>query len=507
MDNTILILIKIITALYFNDKSEDKNNQIYEEIEIMLSEIKLDLRAGVGIGTEESAIESLRFTAEWMVYNKEGGYNRADILQRLSVNLQGNNEYILIAKEAIDENITAIDARARVVSIMQELRYNKTRVKLKTTILRANAKLNFSGDYIEVGHFVNELMSELTEVHSKSVTTNSGLVGKVDFTNDESIEAALTKGVELADETGKLNTGFQGLNKACGGFGPPRGALVNFGGLTHHYKSGILKDMLLNLPVYNDPWMWDNTKKPMIFGISFENTIDQDIKILYQKLYECKFNLPCDIAKIDIKEATLFVKEHFQQRGYTVHMEHYDPNNFSIYDLFDILNKLIDAGYEIHATICDYLGQIAHNTFGDRVDSKIQKTFEMVRNFCYPKGITFFTAHQLSTAAQKLAAENSAGFTKKVNSGGWYMDCQSLHTKLDIEFVLHKHKHIDGEAYLMFGRGKDRFNNNTPESHQHFMMKFEPIGGIRPDVYTASSALYALPKVIDSATDENVWGD
>ncbi len=502
MENNILQLIKIITALYFNDKAEDDNPNIYDEIQNILKNIKVDPRVLSSLGNDDAVIESLRYTAEWMIYSK-CNFNRLDLLQRLSVNLQSDNDYIAIAKSYLDPEITSIDARKRANGIMQELRYEEKRNKLKAAIAKANAQLNFGSDYIEITPYINNLMTELGELHSSTNNETQGLLGKVNFTDDEDIENALTKGISLVDETGVLNTGFIGLNKACGGSGIPRGFLVNFGALTHCYKSGILIDLCLNIPVYNDPWMWDDTKKPMIMRISFENTIEQDVIILYKKLYEIKYKKRWAAGDVNIADAKNELKAHFQQRGYTFEMLHYDTANFCIYDLFDVLNKYIDYGFEIHAVMCDYLSQIAHHTFGDRLDSKIQRTSDMTRLFCYPKGITFITAHQLSTAAQEESKKNSVNFTKLVCTGGWYMDCKSLHTKLDLEFVMHIHKHIDGNDYLMFSRGKHRGGENTPQSHRHFIYQFQDLGGIMPDYGSEPMVLYSLPKVMDTNIEIN----
>lgn len=497
----------MITALYYNDLAEDNNPQLFEEIQSMVSEIKIDTRASSGLGGEELVIEALRYTLERMLANKEGHYDRQDLITTLSINLQGNNEYILIAKNALEENVTSIDARKRVTSIMQELRYEKKKNKLRQVVTKMNAKVNFSGEFFELSPLVNTIMMELQEIQfNKSSEEITGFVGRVNFTDEESIEEALTKGVELNSAEGLWNTGLRGLNAAAGG-GPSRGALVNFGALTHNYKSGILNDLFLNLPVFNQPWMWDSTKKPLILNISFEQTIDQNIILLYEKFYEVKYNKPCNIKDINYGDAKKELKEYLEQNGYTVLMEHYEPSNFCIYDLFDILNRYIDEGYEIHAVICDYLSQIAKNTAGDKDEMKIQKTFEMTRNFCYPRGITFFTGHQLSTEAQQLSRENTTTFTRKVCTGGWYMHCKALHTKLDLEFVMHIHEHQDGNKYLMFSKGKHRIGGSkVPLKYNHFIYKFEQVGGIVPDVLEENSrVLYELPRSISMDDVVESW--
>lgn len=384
MENNILQLIKIITALYFEDLAEDDGTHIIEEIQQALSNIKIDNRGSSGLGSEDAAIESLRYTAEWMLTNTSVGYSRENILQRLTVNLQCNNDYIEIASNSLDEKITALTARKRVNEILSELRFEKRKSRLRQLITKANAQINFSGDFIDNSVFIRELMGELENMGSVDSEEIIGHVGTVNFDDAKAIRSALEKSVEANSTEGLLDTGFQGMNKACGGNGIPRGAMVNVAALTHCYKSGMLIDLALNIPMHNDPWMWDIEKKPLILRISFENTIEQDISIMYQKLHEIKNQERCKLSDINIDIAGVTLRDHFATRGYHFALESYDPNNFSVYDLFDILNKYLEAGYEIHAVSCDYLTQISHNTIGDRDDVKIQKTYEMVRNFCYP---------------------------------------------------------------------------------------------------------------------------
>lgn len=493
-------------ALYYNDLSGDKNTAIYEELESILKYIKVDNRSSDTLGTDNSVVESLRNTAEWMIYNKEGNYDLDNLVQRLSINFQTNNEYIVIVKEGLKKEIDKTEASNKVLNILNELRHEKKKDRLKRLIAMANADINFGSAYVDVHSYISRLTAELEDMQSVETEELSGYVGKIDFTDDNSIEEALSKAIELTKEEGGLNTGFKGFNDAVGGR-VKRGLYVNFGALTYCYKSGILLDLTLNVPAFTDPWMFDVTKKPLILRISFENTIDQDIIILYKRLYEMKTGKKYSGTKVHIDKARTMLKEHFQQKGYCVSIENYNPNDFSIYDLFSLLNKYISAGYEIHAVVCDYSALIAPNTPGDSLELKLQKTAEIIRNYCYPKGITFFTAHQLSTQAQDLARENHTTFVSKVRTGGWYMSCRALHTKFDLEIILHVFTHIDGNKYLMVSKGKHRLGESIPEKYCTFIYKFEEIGGIPVDAeFDEPKVLYSLPKSTDINVAEDVWG-
>ena len=66
--------------------------------------------------------------------------------------------------------------------------------QIKQLISIANAKINFSGEYINTQAFIGELMGSLGDLHSSSGNNEvAGLLGKVDFSNLDEIEAALNK--------------------------------------------------------------------------------------------------------------------------------------------------------------------------------------------------------------------------------------------------------------------------------------------------------------------------
>ena len=499
VENHILTLIKVISALYFENIASDSGAHVVEEVQQIMGNIKLS-NNNQGLGSEEAAVEALRYTADWMLGECESGdvkFSRDNILQRMTVNLHCENEYIETAKQYLDDKITPADARNRITEIMSELRFDKKQNKFKTIIAKANTQVNFNTDFLDTGTYVKTLLGELEDLNASNDGESPGFIGRINFDKPKEIEAVLKRTTESYSTEGILNTGMQGLNKSTGVGGFRRGEFVNFGATTHNYKSGALIDLALFIPMYNDPWMVDPDKKPLILRISFENTMEQDIGIMYKKLHEIKYQEKCDIADINTLKAAKYLAKHFGQRGYHFQLETFDPNSFCIYDLFDVINKYLEMGYEIHAISCDYLSLFAHNTIGDRTDSKISKTYEMARNFCNPKGITFITAHQLSTEALTLQRDNTTSFTKKVSTGGWYENCKSLHTKLDLEYITGIHNHQDGNRYLFYSRGKHRGGESTPLTHCHFIRKFEEFGGIVPDVDNEDLTLYKLPGIID----------
>jgi len=505
MENDLLKVIKIITLLYLEDKCVDNNPTTIDEARISLLTINVNNGSMSGLGSENSAIEALRFTAEWMITNTEGNFVRDDLIQRLEVNLHCENEYVDIVKKAIVPEVEPEVARSKVAGILNELRHDRKKTEIKNTIAIANAKINFSNEYIETGSFVTNLIGELEQLGvGNGDGVEPGFIGSVNFDDVDSIKDALEKGANTVSPEGVLDTGFRGLNEATGINGLPRGALVHFGALTHGYKSGMLVDLALNIPKYNKPWLWDETKKPLILRVSFENTIEQDITIIYKKLHGLKYGTPCDMNKVDLTVAAAEIQSHFLENGYTFVMEHYDASNFTVYGLMNVFNKYIDAGFEIHLATVDYLSMIAKNCVADRDDLKFQYAHEIMRNFCYPKGITLATASQLSSEALAIAREAPISFTKKARTGNYYMGCKGLSTKFDIEFLTHVLEHSDGKYYLSVSRGKNRYFSGLPEAKLNYYQPFDPVAGIVPDSGEERLYVRKLPSS-NQASSDDAW--
>jgi len=509
IENTILTLIKSIGIMYFNNFSKDSNQSIYDEVRDSLIDIKVE-NNNASIGSEDSAIDALKSTAEWMlsqVVDTDFQFSRENLITRLKVNLVGNNFYIDTAIEML-RDVSMIEAEALTREMLTELRHNAKKERLRKAIQQANTELNFTQKVEDYKVFAQNMINMLEEHAVASGNDVGDLTGSISTDDPESIIRALEKSRDQFSDERTLKTGYQYLDRACGEHnGVARGYMVNFGALSHNYKSGILIDLCLNIPRYNEPVMIDDTKKPLILRISFENTVDQDILIMYKKLYEIEYKKRINIRDIDPYEAATYVSEYFSKLGYTFRLEHHDPGRLSAYDVVSIVDKYVQDGYEIHALVIDYLTLTADNTPGVNPDIRIMNGYQIVRNYCHPKAITCFTAHQLSTQAEERAREFPTTLTKVVRTGGWYQYCKGLHQKLDLEFVMHIVKHGDGRKYLTVSRGKHRGGELTPEAHLHFVYPFEEFGGIVPDHGKEEpGGLDKLPSIAADNLDDG-WED
>lgn len=503
LSNIPLVLIKSISAAYFCKvacKSEKHVNLMQTTLEELSSYIEMVEKENSKNkkADDYDLVVNLMYTLDWLIKDT-GSISREAIVQRLNVNIHGNHYYMESILLAIPEKeVTPDEAVERADELMRELREMQKHNQFKKMISDLHRAVNMSVEHIDPSEYVKKILPELEGFTKSNIEVKDDGKSYLDFTNVKMVENAVVTATQLNSPDGCMKTGLTGLDMMYGGFGVKRGEEVNYGGLTHNYKSGMLMDHCLFVPMFNDPWMIDNNKTPMILRISFENTLAQDVTAMYRKLHEIKHQEKCDLAKVRFSEAAKHLVNHFGQRGYHFNLETYDANSFGIYDLFARVNDYEKKGFEIHQLVVDYLPLIAHHVIADRMDAKIQRAYEMVRQFCYGKGISLITACQLSTEAQQYAREAPAkDLTKKFSTGGYYMDCKSLHTKLDLEVLVHIVKHIDGHKYLSIHRGKHRGGEMTPESHLHCFYKFQKYGGIIPDYDNPELCLRNLPNVTD----------
>jgi len=483
MDNPNIALIKSIVALYINSNTSNPS----PKVPIVVEEVLEAVRTSKNQSSEEEITGGLITTLEYLQYVGDAKkISSNEIIERIKLNCHHRNDYVITIENLLVLSDVESENREKVDMIISEIYFGMRKTAISKLIRKANRDLSFE-DGLDLNGFSQELTEKLRAFES-GVTEKGekeGFAGRLSTNDPDSVIETFKKSIELNSTEGMLITGSKGLNKMWGG-GHRRGGQYNYGACTGNYKTGILMDYCKWIPMYNTPNLIDKTKKPMVLRISFENKPEQDLPILYESMYEAEYKIKVKKGDIDPKEATKYVMEKLTKNGWTFEMLCYDPNTFDIWDLIDILLAYEDEGYEIAALIVDYPELITKKQRKGNVmrqDAYITYTFEVLRNHCFPRGITQFVAHQHSTEAQKIKRENPIGYVQQVANGSYYMNCQSLATKVDADCAMNIV--VMGERkFLMFGRGKDRFNNSTPEKHKHPIIEFKRFGGIVADVNT-----------------------
>lgn len=477
-----LVLVKSIAVIYLNRKLKADNKRAISIIEELLKNIIMPANL-LGEGVESEITKALKVTLEWLIKETPDTLVLpVDIVERVRINCLNDSSLIItldniLSHEAADEDETHM----RVGAIINELKSELKQQRFSQIFKKANKDVNFSFEQVDTVAFTREMLEKLNEFNGAGEgEVRMGFQGGLSSEDPDSLISLLDNAKELDSDRGALRTGLQGLNRALGGKGFKRGEMVNFGALSHNYKTGILLDLFRQIPMYNTPLMVDPTKKPLILRISFENKPEQDVPEIAGAIMEQELKKNVALHEIDSSVIADKVISKLTRNGYFFAMECYDPNNMTVWDIIDILEDYNNKGYEVHALDLDYLALVTRPGKDGNKEQVIQHAYEVLRNHCYPRGITVLTAHQLSTEALAISREGHANFTQKIGEGAYYMDCKGIRTKLDCEFILHIHK-VGDRSVLMFYKGKHR-GQVTPEEHKTFGYVFQPYGGICDDV-------------------------
>lgn len=494
-----LVLVKSITVTLLNRFLENKSRRVDSIVEEVTDGVVPQNMSILGEGGEGEATEALQLTLDWIKNApKETLVLCSDVVSRVKLNCAFNEDYIECITDLIPDDVEKMDQEElekRVNSILSELRYDLEGKRLGQLFRKGNKAINNGSTNFNARAYVQEFMEELKDhAVGDGEFSKPGFVGRLSTDDEESIVKVLENSKQLVSNEGLLKFPLNGLTKALGGTGFRRGESICFKARSHHYKSGNLLDCTKWLPMYNVPHMFDEKKKPLILRISFENTLEQDINQLYRSIFEFEKQEKIDMAEVNTEEAAKAIIEKLGQRGYTVAIECYDPNNFTVWDLVELITYYESLGYEIHVCIVDYIEKIAKGNGKLRDDQAIINAFQIMRNHCNPRRTTFITAHQLSTESGKLLAEcGTATFSSKiVDSGGIYdRNCRSLITELDLEIVTHIHK-VGDDKFLTYSKGKHRDVNDVSQKHLNFAYKFQKFGGICPDSSEFPCELYSF---------------
>lgn len=143
-----------------------------------------------------------------------------------------------------------------------------------------------------------------------------------------------------------------------------RGDTILIGALQHKYKSGMVCDILADIPRYNKPFFLYNkdAKVPCILHISLENGVSDDLMRLYRRLYAHKYNRPLaleDFLNFSAQQVAQEIDEWLSVNGFKYLYFRLNPSNVGYLDLQNFITDIINSGYEIHVLGIDYLSMLS----------------------------------------------------------------------------------------------------------------------------------------------------
>lgn len=512
MNNSVLLLIKGITALYLNrllTKGRFSLDGIFRKV---IAEGEWP-RESISVGGESDVILGLKSTLEWMLEIPElDDINGEELITRLKVATIHDNGYIEIIVDVIKATHEEDSIRKRIGAILNEVSFELNNIKFMKTIRGSNKEFTIAtkGGDKNLLEKMDNYIKTLTDVragYKDNAPISEFMVGESPSEGEEDpLALALQSAVDDVKPEGILKTHLQGINRCTGLDGIMRGWFINTAALTNQYKTGLLLDCFRGVAMHNEPHMKDPKKKPLILRITLENTLNQDLLNIYRPLKEQALGKKIKISDIDPEEAAKFIRAELGKKGYEFRIEFHEPNLFSTDKLIAVFEKYEKEGYEIHFTSIDYTELFAKLDVSVREDLRTENSVERIRGHTHHRGNTVMSGHQLSSEAQDLAKTGASNFVKLVSKGGYYKNSRLLHTKFDLELFTHTEMH-GGEKYLMMARGKSRSIEVVPEKYLYWAYKFQPYGTIWSDVDKESQAIYNPGSLsMGGGNDDNAGG-
>lgn len=477
-----LILVKCITLLYRESLVTEKTDNSADLVRTILEEIKLP-EYNLSINHDRDLLSSLKDTALYMCSNAvDYVYEKEELLQRLKVNCANDPKLYEAFEQGISKDMDEGSLKRTILNIRKFINDVFRENEIVKIVKDASVAINFNRDKIKnIRAFVNELCTKLEPYQIEASRKDPAIVSSVDIGDTNSLSEVFTEVKEMADTSGLLLTGWQGLNDMLQG-GIRRGEQIVLPALQHKYKTGFTLSLFKQIAKYNKPKMIDPKKKPCLVRVSFEDSLATNLQFLYNNLHFNETGKLADIKNTSIDVMSAYVREKLGVNGWTIRMIRVNPSEWTYKDLHNYILELEAEGFEIHACIVDYLPMLPTTGCEEGpMGHALRDLYRRTRAFFSARRIALITPHQLSTDAKQLIRDGRQDFVKLLPGMGYYSGSKQIDQEVDVEVFLHIEK-LNGQSYLTLQRGKHRGLEALEESAKYIVLPFPPKGPIPDDL-------------------------
>ena len=492
-----LFLVKSISLLFLESQLENPATSGGKTvIRQLLNDIKIQ-ESAADHGSDRNSLNNLRTTVMWMLGNGDTQtYDLDSFLQRLRLNVQGDE----FTYKAIEKTIKVYNDESMVRKltgqIIKEMKRFQAKEKLNEVLRKASYTVAFKETEVEdwdsfILNTAQDLLSidmENEEQHDPAFLTT------VSFSDSASVEAAYADMNASLSTEGIIKFPLKELNNLMGKQGGARrGELGLVNALPGNNKSGTMLDMFIGTCIYNKPYLFDPSKKPLVLLYSTED----DVPVIMQKIYVILKQLETGMA-ISVKgrspaEMSAYVMEKLKANGCEAEIHRIVGSKMTYAKYIQHLEKYKSKGYEVIASFIDYPSMFSKDGCASAsTGDDVQDLFKRIREYTNPNKILQVMAHQLSTQAKEEKRLNPGKFIRDMPGGGYYQGCKKLDTEVDWEIYVNKQVVNDG-SFLEYVWGKHRgVVEPTPEKFKYFVMKFNeyPMYGVPYDFHLEKTLAY-----------------
>jgi hypothetical protein len=487
-----LLLVTGITLLYLESQLETRSDNSSNLVRRIVNEAKLP-EASLGLDHSREVLQALKKTASWMCSQPaDTEYEAEELLMRLKVDTRDETELYDSFVTGIGTERTQAKTKKLILNLRKQVHDYFREEDLAAVIKDVSSTFMFRRESItDLRQYVAEAIAKLDPFQIDHIIRDPAIVSEVDFSDIQSVEKVFESVKEMDNGLGVLKTGYQGVNRMLqGGF--RRGEQWVIGALQHKYKTGFSLSIFETIALSNVPYMLDATKKPLLLRITFEDSAQQNMRFIYQHLFENETGQACTkehMAGLTKEEISAFVMERMRATGYEIKIIHVDPTQWTYQHICNKVVELESEGFEIHVLALDYLAMVP--TTGCRQGAQgqdLRDMFRRMRNFCHPRKITLITPHQLSTQAKELIRNGQTDFVKDIAEKGYWDSCKTIDNEVDGELYIHIEK-MNRESFLTIQRGKHRGMPVLDEQDKYAVLKMHKVGALRPDLHGPDTTL------------------
>lgn len=489
--SNLLILVKILTALYQAKNLKDRN--LVSELEDLLNSIPETPKDA--FRQDRKLEQKVQSIINWVLEQSEDEIIIKSMLAQqcndFSKDAPETKESILSGLEEFkDEDAARRFVFKHIKDIRKVLKNNdfndKFKRKLKDFHFGDLSTLP-KNEWLALAELINEKIANESDERAGEIvnTVNSDdAVGLLDIINQAKAEC----GVD-----GVIVTPFQGLNEALEpDYGLKRGKVYLVNALTNRGKSFTIGHLMAGVALYNKPKLRDKSKIPTVVLDSAEDTLDLILNRMFKLFYVTKYDLAPDDPIKDIfsstaEEVVELIAGTFKENGWRLIINHIEANQDNYSALCARVRKLERSGHEIIIYFYDYLAMMELDGMtGDTKGDKLQMLYRKTRSFFISRGVCFVTPHQLSPDAKRYLRESDDEseiyFAKDVAGKSMTETSTKITNEVDKEITIHVAK-TDIKSYWTYAVGKSRGEGCAPIK-RFGIYDIDPKFGLKHDIAT-----------------------
>lgn len=440
--------------------------------------------------------------------NDMDSYDTSTVIESLEIILRDNETLLKNVKENLTKELTPQGLKLSVVNTRRQLTNYYREQEIKKKFSRASYELNMGLVKQGFSDYIKQALTEIEALNNNTSDETPGIVSEIDLSSKE-ISDAFDLIKSNATGSSKIKCGFHELNTMlCGG--PKLGDMGMLNALPHSYKSGMTQTLFCQYPVYNKPedLLFDKTKKGLFLYISAEDDPEVYLKFVYEYLYYNENNKMPDLTAVTPEEMSAYLNEKLTVNGFHVKMVRINPAEWSYKDLFNYILKLEAMGYQIVATLFDYLVKLPPTGCIGKGGVEYRDLYDRIRQFFSAKKIMFFTPHQMSTEAKQLVrnGESPLLLVKKVAEKGYTELSKQLDQVVDFELNIHKASK-NRKPVLTIMRGKYRGAPIIDDDDKYCILNFPYKAPIKPTLLPDGTKLVDGKAVSEDEDDtDDIFG-